>query len=190
MYGLDVWQSYMEMIKPIRKDLHKMNFTHIVFPVGSGGSSLGISKSFKHNAEIVALDSIGSSIFGRDAVRRELRGVGSTIKMNFTENTKWNRVYWIQDVAAFSSAHEFYSIYGLLLGPTSTASWKVAKHISRESKSNKTLVIMPDGGERYLNSVFSEKYSRLNTDYVSDNWEKISYCNSKVTSDLGAYIVK
>ena len=186
----DVWLAYKEMIKPIKNILERKCFTHIVYPVGSGGSSLGISKSFNHKAKIVALDSIGSSIFGRKTTDRELRGVGSSIPMNFTRETIWDRVYWIQDLAAFASAHEFYNTYHLLMGPTSTAGWKVAKHITKERKSNRVLVIMPDGGERYLSSVFNKKYSELSKDYRMDNWENIDNCTSNIKSKLGGYINK
>jgi cysteine synthase len=129
--------------------------------VGSGGSLCGTGKFLRRvfpAIRIIAVDTNSSVLFGHPAGRRLLRGLGNSIIPRNLDHRIVDEVHWVGAMQAFASARRLYRNNGLFVGPTSGAAVLVAQWIAAQTASTKIVVILPDDGHRYLDTVFNDQW--------------------------------
>ena len=131
---------------------------YLVACVGSAGTIVGTAEYLKEqnkNIKVVAIEPENSKVLrGEKANSHKIQGIGANF---IPENYKAEVVDQIIDVLdedAFLYAKNFALKTGLLVGISSGAALKGVEKLLKENNiENKTIVvILPDGGERYLSS--------------------------------------
>jgi cysteine synthase A len=128
--------------------------------VGSGGSLSGTGSLLRlafPNVKIVAVDTHGSALFGQKVGRRLLRGLGNSILPANLDHNLIDEVHWVGAAHAWTSTRSLYRRYGLYMGPTSGAAVLVAQWAAAQDRSLNTVVILPDEGHRYVDTVYSNE---------------------------------
>ena len=134
------------------------NVDVIVAGVGTGGTIAGIAKGLKaHKPEIkaIAVEPETSQVLaGKPAGSHKIQGIGANfVPKNFDKNIV-DEIVPVSDEDAINTAGLLATSEGILCGISSGAAMYAAIEISKrpEFKDKMLVVILPDTGERYLNS--------------------------------------
>lgn len=134
------------------------NVDVIVAGVGTGGTISGIAKGLKaHKPEIkaIAVEPETSQVLaGKPAGAHKIQGIGANfVPKNFDKNIV-DEIVPVSDEDAINTAGLLATSEGILCGISSGAAMYAAIEISKrpEFKDKMLVVILPDTGERYLNS--------------------------------------
>lgn len=133
--------------------------THVVCPMGTGGTLSGIGKYIKTqdtSVEIVGVDAeksnISSAFYGEEPVEYSttIEGLGKSGETP----TMWfdyiDRVESVEDETAISTARAAATEHGLLVGTSSSAALKIARDIAEDEADSSVVLIACDGGEQYF----------------------------------------
>ncbi len=131
--------------------------------VGTGGTLTGVGECLKaHNpaVRVVAVEPAGSPVLsGGKAGAHGLQGIGAGFVPAVLNTRLYDEVLTVTEQNAFETARELARCEGVLAGISSGAAlWAAAQVAGRPENEGKTVVvILPDGGERYLStSLFAE----------------------------------
>lgn len=133
--------------------------THVVCPMGTGGTLSGIGKYIKEqdsSVELVGVDAeksnISSAFYGDEPVEynTQIEGLGKSGETP----TMWfdyiDRVESVDDETAIKHARIASIEHGLLIGTSSSAALKVARGIATADEQSSVVLIACDGGEQYF----------------------------------------
>lgn len=130
----------------------------IVAGVGTGGTISGLAKGLKsHNPNIkaIAVEPETSQVLaGKPAGAHKIQGIGANfIPNNFDKNVV-DEIIPVSDENSINTARLLATGEGILCGISSGAAMYAAIEISKrpEFKDKMIVAILPDTGERYLNS--------------------------------------
>ena len=126
--------------------------------VGTGGTISGIGKYLKEqnpNIKVVAVEPASSPVLstGKGGAHK-IQGIGAGFVPD-TLNTKiYDEIITVKNEDAFASGKEVAKTEGILIGISSGAAIQAAKELAkREENKGKTIVVLlPDGGDRYLST--------------------------------------
>jgi N-(2-amino-2-carboxyethyl)-L-glutamate synthase len=134
----------------------------VVLPVGTGGLATGCSEAIKRlvpGVRVLAVDAAGSVTFGTPPGRRLLTGMGAAIVPPNCCPSLYDRVVHVTDDEAFAMTRALAHEEGLLLGGSSGAAVVAAVALAESLlPSQRVLVVLPDRGERYANTIFSDDW--------------------------------
>lgn len=133
--------------------------------VGTGGSITGISQGLKaHNPQTitVAVEPEGSIIFGNPGKPYYQSGTGTpkgdTVGLVLDYSCIDHNAQ-VSDCQAFETTRFLANKYGLLVGgSTGGIVYKALEYINTDILSGNVVVIVVDGGEKYLNTIFNEQW--------------------------------
>lgn len=134
------------------------NVDVIVAGVGTGGTISGIAKGLKaHKPEIkaIAVEPETSQVLaGKPAGSHKIQGIGANFVPNNFDKNIIDEIVPVSDEDAINTAGLLATSEGILCGISSGAAMYAAIEISKrpEFKDKMLVVILPDTGERYLNS--------------------------------------
>ncbi|MFW9876543.1 MAG: PLP-dependent cysteine synthase family protein [Candidatus Thorarchaeota archaeon] len=140
----------------------------LVAACGSGGSISGSAYTLKQyipTIQIVAVDSVGSVIFGQPDLPRLMSGMGMSI---IPKNLNFNlidEVHWVSDGEAFYMSRLLAKTTGIFAGGSSGAVYLVAKWLANKYPDKKVVCIFPDRGERYWETIYSDEWLKKNGVY-------------------------
>ena len=126
--------------------------------VGTGGTITGTAEGLKAhnpNVQIVAVEPKDSAVLhGKPAGYHQIQGIGAGFIPKVLDTSLLDEVIDVSNEDAFARAREIAKTDGLLVGISSGASLQAALEIAkREENKGKTIVVLlPDGGERYLST--------------------------------------
>ncbi|EJS63041.1 2,3-diaminopropionate biosynthesis protein SbnA [Bacillus cereus] len=155
-------EAYIQtLVQEIYNDF-KDNLDWIVCPVGTAGLITGVAKGIKKlnpDVKIMAVDAVGSVIFGGQPGSRKLLGIGNAIVPGNVDRSLYDDLSYVNDADAFFITRELALKEGILVGGSSGAAVCAAlRLIEVLPKSNKVLVVLPDRGDRYYNTIFSDEW--------------------------------
>jgi len=134
----------------------------LIAPVSTGGQLGGIAKYLKEyldEVNIIAVDAVGSTIFGGEAHPYRIPGVGLSWTPVNLKLEHIDRVYKVSDREAFVTARAMARYEGFLMGPSSGACILVALKIAQQLSAGERVVAMaPDGGERYIDTLYNDEW--------------------------------
>jgi len=133
----------------------------LVGPVGSGGSMCGTAgylRSVLPECRAIGVDTHGSALFGQPPGPRELRGLGMSLLPSNLDHRIFDSVHWCSAGAAYAATRELHQQHALFMGPTSGAAYLVARWWARENPSARVVVMMPDEGYRYQDTVYDDTW--------------------------------
>lgn len=125
--------------------------------VSTGGHLSGTAKYFKEkkpHVKIIACDVEGSAIFGDTFKPYLVGGVGLAWKSKNTDTSLFDATYTITDQQAISMCHYVARQCGILMGGSGGLACYGALKYLYESNVHSVLVIVPDTGTNYLNTIY------------------------------------
>ena len=133
----------------------------LVGPVGSGGSMCGTSRCLRvlfPEQYAIGVDTPNSVLFGQPSGKLGLAGLGGAIVYANVDHTQFDEVHWLTGPEAFQASHQLHREHSLFLGPTSGAAYHVADWWSRRNPGKTVVVIFPDEGHRYVETVYDKAW--------------------------------
>ncbi|MFJ9712426.1 cysteine synthase family protein [Streptomyces sp. NPDC101234] len=133
----------------------------LIGPVGSGGSMCGTAAGLRlHHPGLraVGVDTPGSVLFGQPDQVRELRGLGNSVLPGILDHTSFDEVHWCPAGEAYRQTRRLHRANGLFHGPTSGAAVAVARWWSARNPGVRAVVMLPDQGDRYLDTVYDDSW--------------------------------
>lgn len=139
---------------------------YIFCATGTCGTLRGCAdyvRSHSLRTELVAVDAAGSAIFGDITRRRLIPGLGSAIRPPLVEGVVVNRVIRVTEEEAVSGSRRLLQTEAILAGGSSGAVISaVAQCEDLMSAAKSIVVILPDSGERYLDTIYDDAWVAAN----------------------------
>lgn len=145
---------------------HVENIDYIFMGVSSGGTITGVSNRVKEkfpHAMVIAVDIVGSVIFGNPPAKRYIPGIGSSMVPEILKKAKIDDVVMIDELSTIEMCHQLLKEHYIFAGGSSGSVFAAVKKYFVEKKINKKVnlvTIFADRGERYANTVYNEKWYR------------------------------
>jgi len=121
----------------------------IVATMGTTGTLMGISRRFKElkpEVQIVGVEPyLGHKIQG-------LKNMKESYQPGIFEKERLDRIIHIDDEEAYETSRMLTKKEGIFVGMSSGAGMAAALRLAEEMSKGRIIVILPDGGERYLST--------------------------------------
>jgi cysteinyl-tRNA synthetase len=121
----------------------------IVATMGTTGTLMGLCRRFKElkpEVQIVGVEPyLGHKIQG-------LKNMKESYQPGIFERERLRRIIHIDDEEAYQTSRILAKEEGIFVGMSSGAAMAAALRIAKEMKEGRIVVILPDGGERYLST--------------------------------------
>jgi len=155
-------EAYRTLGKEICNELNRVDY--VFLGVSSGGTITGVSQKIKDifpKAKIVAVDIVGSVIFGGSPRKRYIPGIGSSMVPNILKDAKIDEVLTMDEVSTIKMCHELLKEHNLFVGGSSGSVFSAVKKYFFGKKFNKkpnVVLIFADMGDRYINTIYNEDW--------------------------------
>ncbi len=130
--------------------------------VGTSGTLTGCVQHFscsRPSVKIIGVDSVGSITFGLLPGKRHIPGLGSSQPPKLFHRKGLHALIAIPEVATVATCRHFARTHGMLVGGSSgTVLSAVRAWRQHFSHSDVVVAIAPDGGERYLQTIFNDDW--------------------------------
>ena len=126
--------------------------------IGTGGTITGIGQYLKQkhpHIQIIAVEPYDSPVLTKGkAGSHKIQGIGANFIPDILDTSLYDEVITITTEDAYNSARELAKTEGILVGISSGAALHVAKTLAMkdENKKKNIVVLLPDGGDRYLST--------------------------------------
>ncbi len=133
----------------------------VVGPVGSGGSMCGTVRALRAGnpgVQAVGVDTHHSVLFGQPDGGRPLRGLGNSLMPANLDHAVFDQVHWCTAAEAFTTTRELHRHHAIFQGPTSGAAYRVARWWARRNPDARCVVLLPDEGYRYQETVYNDRW--------------------------------
>lgn len=126
--------------------------------VGTGGTLTGVGRYLKSknpNIKIVAVEPKDSPVLSEGrAGAHAIQGIGAGFVPKVLDTSVYDEIVCVSTEEAFSAAREIAASEGVLCGISSGAALSAAIALSKkeENKGKNIVVLLADGGERYLST--------------------------------------
>ena len=137
----------------------------LVGSVGSGGSVCGTSEYLRllfPRLKVVGVDTNGSVLFGQPDRPRLLRGLGNSLMPQNLNHAAFDEVHWVGAAEAFHATRVLHRRHALYMGGTSGAAYLVARWWAEQNPDANVVVLLPDEGHRYQNTIYDGAWLRDN----------------------------
>jgi N-(2-amino-2-carboxyethyl)-L-glutamate synthase len=135
---------------------------HLFAAVSTTGSILGCSRRLRERfprLRVVAVDAVGSVIFGAPAGPRELPGIGSSRVPELCRPEEIDDVVYVDDVDAALGCRALLMAEGIFAGgSTGAVVAAIARSLPALSRPCRIVAIFPDRGDRYLDLVYDDDW--------------------------------
>jgi len=123
--------------------------TMVVTAMGTTGTAMGVSRKLKElnpNIQVVGVEPyLGHSIQG-------MKNMKESYQPEIFNKNLLDRIVHIEDAEAFQMARRLAKEEGIFAGMSSGAAMAAALKVAQEMNEGLLVVILPDGGERYLST--------------------------------------
>jgi cysteine synthase (EC 2.5.1.47) len=135
----------------------------LVAGIGTGGSISGAGKYVKEqnpNIEIIGVEPVDSPVLTKGTSGpHKIQGIGAGFVPDTLDTKIYDKVITVDSNDAFKTARELVKTEGILTGISSGGALYVAKQIALKAdyQDKNIVVILPDGGDRYLSTPLFEE---------------------------------
>ncbi|MUK29130.1 2,3-diaminopropionate biosynthesis protein SbnA [Aliivibrio fischeri] len=150
---------------------------YLFIGAGTTGTLCGVSKHlYQHNPKIkiIAVDSVGSVTFDGNAGKRVIPGLGASKVPPISKLAQYDELIRIDESETVNMCLKM-AKKGLMLGGSSgTVLAAIDRYKEQIPEGSTVVVISPDFGERYLNSIYDEEWNARNfSSLVQVNYKKL-----------------
>jgi N-(2-amino-2-carboxyethyl)-L-glutamate synthase len=160
------WQAHYRTTAPaIARQFPQLDVLFV--GAGTTGTLMGCARYFRercHPVRLIAVDSVGSVIFGGPAGRRMLPGLGSGVRPPLLDESLVDEVVRVSEADTIRACHRLARRGFLFGGSTGTVvsgamSWLDRHGAGQHRAGDLTAVaVAPDLGERYLDTVYQSNW--------------------------------
>lgn len=125
---------------------------------GTTGTLMGCIRYFNEHSPsttIVAVDAAGSITFGGEKGKRHIPGIGTSRVPPICDHKLVRRVHLVDEVKTIRECHYWASRGYLFGGSTGSVLAAIRAHALKIQPSDVVVAISPDGGEKYLHSIYN-----------------------------------
>ncbi|MBK1787882.1 2,3-diaminopropionate biosynthesis protein SbnA [Prauserella sp. ASG 168] len=152
---------------------------YIFIATGTCGTIRGCGGFIRRNAlstRIVAVDAEGSAIFGTPG-RRLIPGHGAAIRPALWHEGIADQVVSVNDQDCVVGCRNLVGAEAILAGGSSGAVVSAVEHLRDEIPDGSTCVlVLPDRGERYLDTIYSDEWVHGNFGEIKHLWKRKAPC--------------
>ena len=132
---------------------------------------------------LVAVDAMGSVIFAEPgekmpAVRRLLPGHGASVRSALADPSAPDVVVHVTDQECVVACRRLVATEAILAGGSSGATVAALAHLRSANliaPGSRCVLIFPDGGDRYLETIFSDEWVASNFGDISHLWKQSTF---------------
>lgn len=135
------------------------NVDYVFVGVSTAGTIAGISRKLKSalpTVKIIAVDAVGSVIFGTEPGPRSIPGIGSSIVPPLLKSALIDDVVWVTEEETIRGCHELWHKHDIFAGGSSgsvLAAIQKYFHNKTFTTKPKVLFLCADGGEAYRDKI-------------------------------------
>lgn len=134
----------------------------LVGAVSTTGTMLGVSRRLRQefpNLRVIAVDAVGSIIFGGSPGSREIPGIGASRIPELSTQLDVDEVIYVSDRESALACRTLLEREGIFAGGSSgSVIAAIQKLLPTLPSSYRILTLLPDRGERYLNLVYDDNW--------------------------------
>lgn len=134
---------------------------YLVAGLSTGGSITGTARRLREAnpaMKVIAVDAVGSVIFGGPAGPRRIPGIGASRRPEILDDSLIDDVIYVTDEQAIASCHQLLSAEGIMAGGSSgSAVSAISRLIPTIDPGSRIVTLFPDRGERYLGLVYGDR---------------------------------
>ncbi|MCF7964689.1 2,3-diaminopropionate biosynthesis protein SbnA [Methylobacter sp. Wu8] len=135
---------------------------YLVLGVSTSGTVHGISRRLREawpDLKVVAVDAVGSVLFGTPPYPRELPGIGASRVPELLQRGEIDQAIHIDDYESAVACRELVKHEGIFAGGSSGSVIAAIQRLSSQApRGARILTVLPDRGERYLDSVYDDEW--------------------------------
>ncbi len=137
---------------------------YIFLGVSSGGTITGISNRIKDrfpDVRVIAVDIIGSVIFGHPPRKRYIPGIGSSMVPEILKFARIDDLVMVDEITTIEMCYELLKKHCIFAGGSSGSVLAGIKKFfsgKKVDQNTQVVTIFPDRGERYINTVYNKKW--------------------------------
>ncbi|HRI03187.1 MAG TPA: 2,3-diaminopropionate biosynthesis protein SbnA [Pyrinomonadaceae bacterium] len=143
----------------IAREFKKVDWVFV--GTGTTGTFCGVSERLHQEfpeVKVVAVEPVGSVTFGGAPAKRNIPGIGTSVRPKLANFANPDMVVYIDEETTIDSCLSFVRDYHLLVGGSTGTVLAAVKQMASEFAPGDTIVaISPDLGERYLDTVYKER---------------------------------
>ncbi|MBB3663603.1 MULTISPECIES: 2,3-diaminopropionate biosynthesis protein SbnA [Prauserella salsuginis group] len=130
--------------------------------VSTTGSILGCARRLREEfpgMRVIAVDAVGSVIFGGAPGPRDIPGIGSSRVPELCRPEEIDEVVYVDDVAAAKGCRELLATEGVFAGgSTGAVVAAIQRTLPRLDRPGRIVAVFPDRGDRYLDLVYDDNW--------------------------------
>lgn len=172
---------FRSTIKEILRDLDGRMPDYLFIATATCGTIRGCLDFLTDNAyptKVVAVDALGSHIFSNIKHRRLIPGLGSAICPQLTPTDGVHKLIHVSDIDCVVGCRRLARTEAILAGGSSGGVITAMDRMSREIPEGSAVVaLLPDRGERYLDTIFSDQWVQENLGDIAHRWSKTAKDN-------------
>ena len=167
---------YRSTVKEILRDLDGRMLDYLFIATATCGTIRGCLDflvDYGYPTKVIAVDALGSQIFSKRKHSRLIPGLGSGICPKLTPVDGLHKVVHVTGVDCVVGCRRLARSEAILAGGSSGGVISAVEQMSHEIPENATVVaLLPDRGERYLETIFSDLWVRENFGDIEQSWLK------------------
>ncbi|MEU8542167.1 2,3-diaminopropionate biosynthesis protein SbnA [Streptomyces sp. NPDC048717] len=148
---------------------------YLFSPVSTFGTLRGCADYIRDHAlttTVVAVDAVGSAIFGQPYSPRIIPGHGAAVTPALFDPAAANEVVHVTDLDCVVSCRRMVHHEGILIGGSSGAAVAALEKFREWIPDGSNVVLVfPDGGDRYLGTIYSDQWVGERFGEVSHLWK-------------------
>jgi len=165
----------------IAREFEKVDWVFV--GAGTTGTLAGICERLRQvfpAVKIVAVDPAGSVTFGGAPAKRNIPGIGTSVRPKLAELANPDRVVAVTEETTIETCLSFVRDYHLLVGGSTGTVLAAVQRLAPEFLPGDTIVaISPDLGEKYLDTIYDSAWVRA---VVSSQGKKLTETNEESKS--------
>jgi cysteine synthase A len=129
-------------------------------------------KSAGLDTTIVAVDALGSAIFGLKPTQRLIPGHGASVVPPLMDPEAPDEVVHVSDLECVAACRRLIRREAILAGGSAGATVAaLGKFAQRVPKGSNCVLVFPDGGDRYLDTIYSDAWVNRHFGEVTHLWK-------------------
>ncbi len=146
-----------ETANEIAREFDKVDWVFV--GTGTTGTLAGISERLRREfprIKVVAVEPVGSVTFGGAPGKRNIPGIGASVRPKLADLAKPDRIVAVNEKKTVEACLSFVRDYHLLVGGSSGTVLAAVQQLAPEFRRGDTIVaISADLGERYLDTIYN-----------------------------------
>jgi 2,3-diaminopropionate biosynthesis protein SbnA len=167
---------YRSTVKEILRDLDGRMLDYLFIATATCGTIRGcLDYLVDHGypTKVIAVDALGSQIFSNDRHDRLIPGLGSGICPKLTPTDGVHKVMHVSAIDCVVGCRRLARTEAILAGGSSGGVITAVDRLSAEIPEGSTVVgLLPDRGERYLDTIYSDKWVQNKLGDIAHHWTK------------------